>query len=364
MAEQNGGEEESKPHEPTEKKRRQAREKGDVPRAPELSVALSYAGFLLGFWAFGESAVLRLGDMSVSLLTPARRDEGGSGSAIGDLPLGAILSEVTLSIGPILLVPAILVILGSLAEGSLVFASSRITPKLSKISPISNAKQKYGIRGLFEFVKSTAKLLLVSAVLAGFAVTLFDPVVESAALDPRLVGGEMLRMSWQFMVAMTLIAAALGVLDAAFQRADWLRRNRMSQRELKEETKESEGDPQVKAQRRQRAQALIGPPVAQAVRDAAVVVVNPEHYAVALDWHRGAGGAPTCVAKGVDEVALRIREIAEAHSVPIHADPPTARALYATLNVGDEVQPDLYQPVAAAIRFAEALRARRRALGV
>lgn len=161
-----------------------------------------------------------------------------------------------------------------------------------------------------------------------------------------------------------MLAIAVGILDFIFQRAHWNKKNRMSHKEMRDELKENEGDPHMKAERKHRGQEIVGASVQEAVADASVVVTNPTHYAVALTWDRLSGGAPTCVAKGVDAVALRIRDIAEAHDVPIHPDPPTARALYATLEVGDEVQPDLYKPVAAAIRFAEALRAKRRALGL
>lgn len=364
MAGAGGDDDESKPFEPSEKKRRDAREKGDVPRAQELAVALSYGGFLLAFWVFGADAVRRFGDLGLFLLQPGLLRTDPDAPPLGTLPLGALLREVAVAIGPILLLPAAVVLVGALAEGSLVVAPDRLKPKLSKISPLSNARQKFGRKGLFEFAKSTVKLVLVTAVLGLFALTLFDPILESAATDPRLLGTQMFAMAGKFLLAVTIVSAAMGVLDALFQRFDWLRRNRMSYRELREETKESEGDPYIKAQRRQKGQALVGKSVQEAVANAAVVIVNPEHYAVALDWDRSHAGAPVCVAKGVDAVALRIREIAAENDVPIHPDPPTARALHATLEVGDEVQPDLYRPVAAAIRFAEALRARRRALGV
>ena len=126
-------------------------------------------------------------------------------------------------------------------------------------------------------------------------------------------------------------------------------------KELKDEMKDSEGDPQMKATRRQRSQEIVRLMLAD-VEKADVVIVNPTHYAVALEWKRGSGRAPVCVAKGVDAVALRIRERAAAHDVPVWPDPPCARALHGTVRIGDEIERDHFAPVAAAIRFAEAMR--------
>jgi flagellar biosynthetic protein FlhB len=135
----------------------------------------------------------------------------------------------------------------------------------------------------------------------------------------------------------------------------------MSREEMKREQKESEGDPHLNARRRERARELADGRMLSRVDEASVVVTNPTHYAVALAWERARGGAPVCVAKGADEVAARIRERAEAAGVPLHPDPPTARALFAAVPLGAEIRPEHYRAVAAAILFAEEMRARRRA---
>jgi flagellar biosynthetic protein FlhB len=137
----------------------------------------------------------------------------------------------------------------------------------------------------------------------------------------------------------------------------------MTRKELTDEMKQSEGDPHIKAQRRQKAIEIATKQMIADVAKADVVIVNPTHYAVALKWERGAKRAPLCVAKGVDEVAARIREVAAEAGVPIHSDPPTARALYAAVDIGQEIHPDHYRPVAAAIRFAEKMRRRSRERG-
>jgi flagellar biosynthetic protein FlhB len=130
----------------------------------------------------------------------------------------------------------------------------------------------------------------------------------------------------------------------------------MSQQEMIEEFRLSEGDPQTKAQRRQRGEEIAANRMLLDVPRSSVVIVNPQHFAVALRWDRGKDAAPVCVAKGVDAVAARIRESAAEAGVPIHRDPPTARALYAATGIGQQIHPDHYRAVAAAIRFAEAMR--------
>jgi flagellar biosynthetic protein FlhB len=149
-------------------------------------------------------------------------------------------------------------------------------------------------------------------------------------------------------------------MDFLWQRAQFLRRQRMSLKELRDESKETEGDPHTKQMRRQKGYDIAMNQMLSDVPDADVIVVNPEHYAVALTWARSDGTAPVCVAKGVDEIASRIREVAIESGVPIYRDPPTARALFATMEIGDEIPVDHYRAIAAAIRFADAIREKAR----
>ena len=135
----------------------------------------------------------------------------------------------------------------------------------------------------------------------------------------------------------------------------------MSRKELTDEAKNSDGDPAMKQQRRQKGIAIAMNQMMADVPDADVIIVNPTHYAVALKWDRMRGGAPECVAKGVDLVAAQIREVAQENGVPIHSDPPTARALFATVEIGDQIMRDHYKAVAAAIRFADRVRKAARA---
>jgi flagellar biosynthetic protein FlhB len=160
----------------------------------------------------------------------------------------------------------------------------------------------------------------------------------------------------QFLALVFVVKLSIGAIDFFWQRAEHLRRNRMSHKEMRDEHKQSEGDPHAKGERTRRGREIASNRMLDAVSEASVVIVNPTHYAVALKWSPTDLGAPVCIAKGVDEIAARIRERAEQAGIPIHSDPPTARALHATVDVDQEIHAEHYGAVAAAIRFAEAMR--------
>ncbi len=174
------------------------------------------------------------------------------------------------------------------------------------------------------------------------------------------MSGEFGALVTGLMKVVLLISGALGLGDALWQAAEHRRKNMMSREDLKEETKQAEGDPMQKQQRRQKAIEIALNGMLSDVAEADVVIVNPTHYAVALKWDKMSTQPPILMAKGVDEIAARIREAANEHAVPIRSDPPTARAIHATVELGEPIQPDQYRAVAAAIRFAEAIRKKAR----
>ena len=233
--------------------------------------------------------------------------------------------------------------------------------KFSEV-PIANAKNKFGRSGLFEWAKSLVKLTLYSIVLGVFIATRMPDMVAVLQTEAHLVLMLLAELCITFLSIVVLISAAIGIIDAVWQHFEHIRKNRMSHKDIMDETKQSEGDPHMKQERRQRAMSIAQNQMMADVPTADVVIVNPTHYAVALKWSRAAGEAPVCVAKGVDEIAKAIREMAQSAGVPIHHDPPTARSLHATTNIGQQIEPDFYGAVAAAIQFAEAMRQRAKAM--
>lgn len=345
-----------KSFEPTAQKLEKARKKGEFPKSTDLHAAAAYAGLTAALLAFGEQAVRGFGTAMMVPLDQASSFAPQMVSDAGAAPMGGILWESARTLAPVFFIPAFAVLASVLAQQAFVVTPSKLQPKLSRVNPISNAKNKFGRAGLFEFFKSFLKLLIYSAILAIFLSWRMEDIMSAVAGNPMLALKLMADLLLAFLGVVIVVAAAIGGLDAMFQHQEHIRKNRMSRKEVQDEHKEAEGDPHLKQERRQRAQAIAMTQMMADVPSADVVVVNPTHYAVALRWDRTPGSAPACVAKGVDEVALRIREIAAENSVPIHSDPPTARALHATTGIGDEISPDHYQAVAAAIRFAEAMR--------
>lgn len=265
---------------------------------------------------------------------------------------------ISRALAPWFMIPAALVLLAVLAQRAFVVAPDKIKPKLSRISLISNAKNKFGRSGLFEFAKSFCKLVLYSICLGLFLKMRLPDIVGLSGTSAENAVSQLVQLCVELLFLVLLIAVIIGGIDAVWQHKEHLRKNMMSRKELTDEAKDAEGDPHMKQQRRQRGQEIAMNRMMADVPKADVIIVNPTHFAIALQWARTKGSAPVCVAKGVDEVAARIRETAQASGVPVHSDPPTARAIYATIDLGQEIHEEHYQAVAVAIQFAERMRQR------
>lgn len=348
-------ENDDKEHEATPQKLIQARKQGDVPRSADLAAAAGIAGFTLALVALGGWAVERAGAAGAAFLDQAAALTH-QGLAGADPQLAGFVLAFA---GPPLLLlalPPILALTLVTMTRTFVVAPSRLAPKLARISLIATARHKFGVEGLVEFTKSAVKLGLVSAALYYFLASRIEGILTAVYLEPGLSSALLMRLTQEFLFVLVLMGLVIGGADYLWQVHLFRHRNRMSRKEMMDEFKDNEGDPHLKAARRQRAQEVATNRMLADVAKADVVVVNPTHYAVALRWERTKGKAPVCVAKGVDEIAQRIRERAAEHGVPIHRDPPTARAVYATVEIGQEIRVEHYRAIAAAIRFADTMR--------
>jgi flagellar biosynthetic protein FlhB len=358
MAEQN--DESEKEFDPTPKRLEDMRKKGEIPRSTDMTTFAAYGGFLLGGLLFGGGALAALAQVLAGSLEAAAASQtwwlnGQSGPV-----WSAFFLRIFALLAPLFGLPAGIVLLALFAQQSVLFAPSRLAPKLSRISPLAGLKQKLSAAALVEFLKSSAKLAIYSIVLVIFLSRRFGDISASAFVPGRLIAREFATLGLDLLLMACLVAGAIGIADLFWQRTDFLRRNRMTRKEVMDEHKDAEGDPHTKQRRRQKGVSIALNKMLAEVPKADVVIVNPTHFAVALKWDRQAGTAPVCVAKGVDEVAHRIREMAMENGVPVRSDPPTARALYAEVEIGEEIRADHYRAVAAAIRFAEALRKKAR----
>ncbi len=347
-----------KSHEPTLKKLQDARKKGEIARSTDLNTAFGYAGFLLACVVLGSASLQNLGGVLSNFLD--HPDRIWPHSTTDTQGVTALWQDSISAALPLMIIPGIAVLVSLFLQRGFVVAPEKVLPKLSRISILANAKNKFGRSGLFEFSKSATKLMIFSAILLTFILYQLPSILDSMFLSHAQAVVEMGRMAMKFMLPVVLISGLIGVIDYAWQFFEHLRKNRMSHRDLKDEFKAAEGDPHVKQQRRQKGIEIALNSMLSDVPAADVIIVNPTHYAVALKWDRSTGQAPVCIAKGVDEIAARIREVAAESGVPVHHDPPTARALHATIDVGMQIDRAHYKAVAAAIRFAEKIRSKAR----
>jgi len=348
-----------KEFEATEQKLAEQRRKGEVPRSTDLNTAAAFFGLLLAAMALGQTSLIRIGEIGTVIL-----DQSDQISTLltqhARTLLGGLMGNVALAALPLLAVPFLVVWAMLFAQRVVIFAPEKLKPKASRVSVLANAKNKFGRSGLFEFAKSTVKLIIISTVLWVFLMHNLPLILGSLYLTPALATTELLGLVIRFLMLVFVVKLTIGGIDFFWQRAEHLRKNRMSHKDMRDEMKQSEGDPHAKGERRRRGREIASNRMLDAVPDASVVIVNPTHYAVALKWSPHEAGAPVCVAKGVDEIALRIRERAKDAGVPIHSDPVTARALFASIELEQEVQAEHYAAVAAAIRFADTMRAKAR----
>ena len=242
-------------------------------------------------------------------------------------------------------------IASSLVQNGLLFAPERIKPTLSKISPVAGAKRLFSLRSVTELAKGVVKLLIVG----GIAVAIIWPILSMLAIAPLSPISAGLDLLYVTVVKVLLgVVAALSIMalaDVAYGRHEHIKKLKMTKEEVKDEHRQTEGDPHVKARLRAIRNERARQRMMQAVPNADVVITNPTHYAIALDYEAGSMAAPRVVAKGVDLLAQRIREVAADHDVPLVENPPLARALYDGVEMGHEIKPEHYKAVAEIIAF-------------
>jgi flagellar biosynthetic protein FlhB len=346
-----------KTEEPTDKRLEDSRRKGEVASAPEMRHAAIFAAALLVTGGMGTHAITSMGPLLTGLwggadqfaLTPA----AGQDFAIG------IFGRLAAALGPLLATLFVFAILGGLMQGRLVIAWSRIAPKWSKLNPFAGFKRLFGGRALVEFAKTVAKLCAIVGVAFWVVWPRATGIDQLVGADPWSIGAAASGMVSDMLRSIAVLVGALALFDFVYQRRAFLKRMRMSLQEVKDEHKESEGDPKIKGKIRQIQYQRAKRRMMAAVPGASVVITNPTHYAVALKYDHGAMAAPVVVAKGVDAVALRIREIATEAGVPLVENRPLARALHASAEVDQPIPIEHYAAVAEVISYVMRLAKRR-----
>ena len=346
-------------HEATPQKLERARKKGEIARSADAQTAVAYLGLAVAVLFAGGWCAAFLGEtLTAFVARPAELAALHREAASATFAL--IAGRILLAVAPVFLIPAVLIIALLMAQRSVVLVPDKLKPKLSRISPVANAKQKYGPHGLMEFAKSAVKLTAVAVVLALAILAEIENLAGYVQIDPRFLPALLATQFWNVATGVLILAFAIAGIDILWQRHSHRRKMRMTHQEMKDESKQSEGDPQMRASRRERAREIASNRMLHDVPGANVVITNPTHFAVALKWSRADRDVPVCIAKGEDELARRIRVRAEQAGVPIREDAATARSLHALVEIGQPIRPEHYKAVAAAIVFADRMRARQR----
>lgn len=353
-----GEDKSEKTEQPTERKLQKAREEGDVAKSQEISGWFTLAAGLAVIAFMAPGFTRALSDAMTAFLEQPHQLSLDPGAAMALLTRSLVDLALILGLAYALLMVA--AASGNLVQHGLLWTPKKIAPKLDKLNPVEGLKRMFGPQGWVNFLKGVGKIVLVGVAIALVLWPRRHDLASFPMVSPARMLGEVHEAAILLLTAALIAYAVIAALDLTFQRHEFIQRNKMSRKELRDEYKETEGDPMVRAKLRQIRQERAQKRMMSRVPDAAVVITNPTHYAIALEYEQGRTPAPICIAKGVDAVALRIRERAEDLDIPIVEDPPLARALFATSDLDEPIDPEHYAAVAKVIGYVLSLSDKRR----
>ncbi|MFD2646547.1 flagellar biosynthesis protein FlhB [Devosia albogilva] len=346
-------EQDSKTEDPSQKKLEEAHKRGDVAKSQEVVTWFMLMGSAAIFAMMAPATGAVLADSLKVLIMEADRFElGGNG-------FQSFFNNLALTMVGIVLIPLVVLsacaVLANLLQHKPLLSVEPITPKLSKISPLAGFKRLFSTDSLVNFLKGLLKISIVGTVVVVVVWPERDRLDTLMTADPVLILTEFQEIGIKILLAVLVIVTAIAGADYFYVRHKWWKRQMMTLQETRDEYKQMEGDPHVKGRIRQLRQERARKRMMAAVPDATVVITNPTHFAVALKYDRSMK-APKCVAKGADAVALRIREVAKEHDVPIVENPPLARALFASVDIDESIPGEHFQAVAEVIGFVMRLK--------
>jgi flagellar biosynthetic protein FlhB len=340
-----------KTEDPTQKRLDEALERGDVAKSQEVNTWFMIAGATLVLSSFSGS----IGSIQMPLRNLLANAALFHTDGPSLLELARKLEYVLIAaLGVPLLMLAISAIAGNMLQHRLVWSAESLKPSFSKISPAAGFKRVFGKQAAANFAKGLFKLIALGSVMSVILWPERLRLESMVQFAPATVLGLITTLTMKLLGAVVAMLAVVAIADYFFQYRTWYERQKMSLQDMKQEFKQSEGDPHIKARLRQLRQARMKKRMMTAVPKASVIITNPTHYAVALSYERGMS-APICVAKGVDLMALKIREIAKEHNIPIVENVPLARALHASVEIDDEIPVEHYHAVAEVIGYVMGL---------
>lgn len=352
MAENEDGQE--KTEEPTAKKLDDAREKGDIPRSRELATMAVLLASIASAIAFGPF----MADLMIGMF---RYNLSIDRQAIFDINmmfqhLGVSMFDALLGLSGFFSLVVLAALISPVALGGWIFSGKALAPKFNRLNPLSGLKRMVSMKSLVELLKALAKFGLVAAIGVFSLWQIKGDLLALGASDIRVAMGDALELlMWVFLV-MSLATVLIAVVDVPYQLYEYSQKLKMTLQEIKDEMKNTEGKPEVKGRIRQLQREIAQRSMMKDVPDADVVITNPTHYAVALKYDNDKGEAPLLVAKGADFVALKIREIAKEHDIPILSSPALARALFHSTEVQQEIPVGLYASVAQVLAYVYQLK--------
>ena len=338
-----------KTEEPTQRRLEQAREKGQVVSSKEITTWMMLFAAALAIYMLAP----HMGQDFLETLKPFIANPH-------DIPLDGVslqnvlfklFLETALAMAFFALIMIVAALAGHGMQTGILFSSSNIQPKFERISLFKGIKRLFSMKSIVEFVKGLLKLAIVGGVLY----TLLKPVIMQSPLmidnDAALMGGRIQKIVMQMLSTVLAVLFMIAALDYLYQKLSFMKSKRMSNQEIKDEYKQTEGDPVIKNKLRQLRQQRLKKRMMAAVPDASVIITNPTHYSIALKYDEKSVGAPIVLAKGMDFIALKIREVAKEHNIPIVENPPLARALYASCEIDEEISFEHYKAVAQVISY-------------
>ncbi len=338
-----------KTEDPTAKRLQQAREKGQIASSKEVSTWMMLAAGALAiatiFPLMGKDILRTLGPYITS-----PHDVSFSEEVVQD-SIKYIVRSLAVGLGIYGLLMLVMAMGSQWLQNGLIFSADPIKPKLEKISVLKGIKRMFSLKSLVEFGKGVLKLCIVGGVLVILLKPIMNELDTMIGFTPEAMVELTQKKSLLLFIGTLSVLFIIAALDLAYQKFNFQQDQRMTRQEVKDEYKQSEGDPMVKGKLRQIRQERSRQRMMAAVPEASMIITNPTHYAVALKYTPGQGGAPKVLAKGIDNIALKIREVAKEHKIPIIENPPLARALYASTEIDDEIPFEHFKAVAKVIGF-------------
>ncbi|WP_343338929.1 hypothetical protein TPELB_11660 [Terrisporobacter petrolearius] len=334
-----------KTEEPTAKKKRDARKKGNIAKSKEVTTAITLVAMLIIIFTMSDYIILEIKNSMINLLSSNFSLNFDSGVMLNSLGSKILLSfmKIFLPIGFIIMIFGVI---GNLIQSGMLFTGEGLKPQFSKLNPINGFKNMFSLKALGTLVKSVAIIGVLLYIGYSFMNKNFEGIMKSADIYLPYLLNTIIELIKSLLGRICLAVVLIAVVDYGYQRFTHNKELKMTKQEVKEEYKQMEGDPQVKGKIKQKQREISNRRMMQAVPSATVIVTNPTHISIAIKYEKGIDSTPRVVAKGANVVAFKIREVAKEHDIPIIENKPLARLIYKEVDIDKEIPEEMYQAVA------------------